>query len=663
MKKFIFTFIYTLLVSIWGYSQTGVGYVNYKSYKTHYGNGSNSTLNGVTYSGISGNITELEAVLDVNQPGTTLTHQGEAPVNSSYGFIGGKPPHWYSEYYAVHHWGWLQAKETGTYRFSLASDDASALWVDGELVLFRPCCGTSYVNVSLVAGQWYRIDTKWQEYTDGDYMRLLYSPPSSTSFFNVGVNDSHLIFSNQEPTYPHKLDVTYNINSSLDKTKFNSWVSYQSLGTSTTPSPLPSNGIKSYDSNGNGLDETLYSNGTKKATTTGGSVEWCVVYNPLVTNQYRYRVGIDKREFPSGFDFTKLTQLQLFDVWDGSVTYKSDDQYWAEYYIYTSTALDFTNSTFSTNIRAMSYGNYALQAEFSFEDIMGITPHDIHLGMDETYFTATYPDMITIADVAKAFSQLTNQTDTPNGPHGGIFTSDVEFILGDVNNDNSFDFLDSQKLLQHLFADVSPFDNNTTDNSMFMFDGDYTNSTTSNWSIHRPSSKHFTHNLDENNKEQTKSIDVAFLGDLNFSHSSTLQSVNVSAKASPQIMFSKNGNDTNTMILDVVKENDILKVTLEIPQNQNNITGTQFKVNYDESRLEFQDSNYSSTISSFTSNRSGYVNIGSFSADGSTNLNSGITYTLNFKLKSDLHSTLGLVSLGFSELVDKDGNQINYIVR
>ena len=84
---------------------------------------------------------------------------------------------------------------------------------------------------------------------------------------------------------------------------------------------------------------------------------------------------------------------------------------------------------------------------------------------------------------------------------------------------------------------------------------------------------------------------------------------------------------------------------------------------YDEDRLEFQDSNYSSTISSFTSKRNGYINIGSFSADGSTNLNNGIIYTLNFKLKSDLQSTLGLVSLGFSELVDKDGNQINYIVR
>ena len=660
MKKLLYILILFLL-PILGYSQSGEGYINYKSYKTHYGNAQSSTDGNVTYTGIADNITELVATLDVNQPGTTLYRSGETVATTMSSYMTSLPK-WNGERYGFRFEGWIQAQETGTYSFGLQSDDASAFYLDDDLKLFRPCCGTSYVNVSLTSGQWYKLEVLFQEYTGGDYMYFLYSPPSSASYWYVGGNTSHLKLTNIEPTYPHKLDVTYNLNSTLDKSKFNSYIVYTDLGTATTIKVLPTNGVVSYDSNGNGLDETLYPNGNYKSTTTGGSVEWCVVYNPLVTNQYRYRVGIDKREFPSGFDFTKLTQLQLFDVWDGSVTYKSDDQYWAEYYIYTSTALDFTNSTFSTNIRAMSYGNYALQAEFSFEDITGFTTHKVKLDMDETYFTTTYPDMITIADIAKGFSQLTNQTDTPNGPQGGIFTSDVEFILGDVNGDNSFDFLDTQMLLQHLFAETSPFSTKTIDNTLLMFDGGYTNSITTNWSSNKPTTRLFTHVLDEDNKEQTKSIDVAFIGDLNLSHSSALQSVNVSAKVSPRIMLSKNGTD-NTMILDVVKENDILKVTLEIPQNQNNITGTQFKLYYDEDRLEFQDSNHSSTISSFTSKRNGYINIGSFSADGSTNLNNGIIYTLNFKLKSDLQSTLGLVSLGFSELVDKDGNQINYIVR
>ena len=81
MKK-LFT-ILLFLLSFVGFSQSGDGYVNYKSYKTHYGNGSTSTYNGYTYGGLADNVVELEAVLDVNHPGTSLTHEGEVLANSS----------------------------------------------------------------------------------------------------------------------------------------------------------------------------------------------------------------------------------------------------------------------------------------------------------------------------------------------------------------------------------------------------------------------------------------------------------------------------------------------------------------------------------------------------------------------------------------------------
>ena len=659
-----------LLLPTLGYSQSGSGYVNYKSYKTHYGNGSNSTYNGVTYSGISDNITELEAVLDVNQPGTTLTHQGEVQAYSSAGFINGLAPSWNREYYAVHHWGWFQPKETGTYRFQLSSDDASALYIDGQLIIFRPCCGTTTGTVNLTAGQWYRVDTKWQEYTGGDYMRLTYSPPSygGSSYWYFGSYPAQLEVTNIEPVPVHKLDVTYNLKSTLDKTKFNSYIIYTDLGTATTTKVLSSNGSVSFQE-GDGLNTTLYSSGNSKVNLVAGTIEFCVIYGYDATNK-RYRVGLDSRLWSGTSNapqWDNITKLKIFDLWDGVVVPKSGnnnaDVHWNEYYVYTDTEFNWSGSSYQSNIRNGN-GYYALKlaGNFTFEDITGFTTHKVKLDMNENYFTTTYPDMITIGDVAKGFSQLTNQTDSPNGPQGGVFTSDVEFMLGDVNGDNSFDFLDTQMLLQHLFGETSPFSTKTIDNTLLMFDGGYTNSITTNWSSKKPTTRLFTHILDNSDLIKTKSIDVAFIGDLNFSHSSALQSVGVSSKSS-KLMFSKIQTN-NFMILDVVKEKDVLKVTLEIPQNQNNISGTQFKLYYDESRLEFQDSEFSiKSISSFTSKRSGYINIGSFSADGSSTLNGGITYTLNFKLKTPLDSTLGLVNLRFSELVNKDGNQVIYIVR
>ena len=104
----------------------------------------------------------------------------------------------------------------------------------------------------------------------------------------------------------------------------------------------------------------------KKATTAGGNVEWFIIYDYDSANK-RYRIGIDKREFPTGFDYASLNSLKLFDLWDGSISYKSTDIYWAEYYIYANAELDFSGSTFSDKIREAD-GFYGIKAEFSFQD-------------------------------------------------------------------------------------------------------------------------------------------------------------------------------------------------------------------------------------------------------------------------------------------------------
>lgn len=61
--------------------------------------------------------------------------------------------------------------------------------------------------------------------------------------------------------------------------------------------------------------------------------------------------------------------------------------------------------------------------------------------------------------------------------------------------------------------------------------------------------------------------------------------------------------------------------------------------------------------------RTNYVTVGSFTSDESQNLNGGITYKLKFKLKSDLQSTLGLFSIRFWELVDKDNDIIELKIK
>ena len=109
-----------------------------------------------------------------------------------------------------------------------------------------------------------------------------------------------------------------------------------------------------------------------KATTTGGAVEWIVIYAYDSVNQ-RYRIGIDLREFPSGFDYRRLKNIQLFDLWDGEITYSRDDSSWAEYWINTPNTFDINNSNYAQYIRDAGYGDFGVRAEVSFVDFIGNT--------------------------------------------------------------------------------------------------------------------------------------------------------------------------------------------------------------------------------------------------------------------------------------------------
>ena len=45
------------------------------------------------------------------------------------------------------------------------------------------------------------------------------------------------------------------------------------------------------------VDTDLVGQGKYDITATPGNVEWVVIYTPIVTNKYRYNIGLDVREF------------------------------------------------------------------------------------------------------------------------------------------------------------------------------------------------------------------------------------------------------------------------------------------------------------------------------------------------------------------------------
>lgn len=686
MKKLLFIL---LLLPTLVFGQSGEGYINYKSYKTHNGNGSSSSYNGVAYGGGAGSTAEFDAMVDTNQPGTTLTHTGEVSPYGSTGLNGGHPPRYGSSFFAIVYSGWFKPNKNGTYNFRTYADDSSetryrevgtTTW---QTITFQwGCCSYRYGTATLDKTKWYEFEFRYQEYGGADYYYFAYSIPanSSSPIYNQlgGSNGSSHLFgtwTNIDPsggttTTDPEVDLDLEFHSQLAPEQYRFGVYYDASNEQDGSTYFNTSTMNSkyYLDDDGSKDITDYLNlvkmaDGKKATTTGGNVEWCVVYDYDNTNK-RYRVGIDKREFPSGVSSSDVKQLQLFDVWDGDVTFKSDDGTWGEYYIYTDTQLDFTNSTSSTYIRDAN-GFYGMKAEFSFEDVEIYKGHKISFmnpsnNIEQWTAEEFMDDYITVADVVAGFNELAG---------GGIFggykgdLSGVQLQNSDVNQDGEFDFQDSQIGLAFLNGGDTPFNGYLSEIMRIVPKSEYDNTTTTNWKTQTNKSPSTSFTFSVIDTIQTLEYKVSFIGDVNLSHSAP-QSTSSPGTQSMSIRNSSSQKSNELeILLDIGREEDKFVVTLDVPQNNHNIVGSEFRIAYDNTKVEFDRIETTSNLQSFSAERTNYIKLGSISTDGSQNLNGGVQYKIYFSPQQTFESILGLLSVTKSELVKQNGGGIDHKIK
>ena len=116
-------------------------------------------------------------------------------------------------------------------------------------------------------------------------------------------------------------------------------------------------------------------------------------------------------------------------------------------------------------------------------------------------------------------------------------------------------------------------------------------------------------------------------------------------------------------ILDIEQSEEHIIVTLDLPENNFNLVGSEFRIGFDNTRLEYDKLETTTTMNTFDAKRETYLKIGSISVDGSQNLNSGVQYKIYFKSTQTFDSTLGLVSVKKSEVVDSNAKQIGVIIK
>jgi len=440
----------------------------------------------------------------------------------------------------------------------------------------------------------------------------------------------------------------------VDETRFSATLLAQSnnqyLPTTNTNRTL--NGLGRVDMTSD-LDTAKISSGGIRATTTTGEVEWCVIYEYDGFNQ-RYRVGIDKREFDgTGVSPTGVTSLKLFDLWDGNVTFDSEDIYWANYWIYTPTQLNFAGSSFSSFIRAGN-GFYGVRAEFTFTPIQSFKPHGIQLSTTNNMGTL-YNSIVTVSDVFLAFKELSNSGLFGN-ESGLELSNGIQFMNADVDGNGVFNEMDTYKLLQHLTGaeTIGGASNNLSDYIKLYTKSEYDGITKTNWytQTNTTRNQYTPLNLSNSTLLNNFNLNVTWVGDVNLSHSA--QQSNISSK-----VYSQLSTEINSSIMGEISGDNVI-VTISVDPLQEQVVGTQFQLNYDNTKLKFERVEFiaNSNAMNYGTNRGNFISIGSLITNGNGVLDKNTEYKILFTPIGSINSTLGLTSVSTTDAVNKDGKQL-----
>jgi hypothetical protein len=444
---------------------------------------------------------------------------------------------------------------------------------------------------------------------------------------------------------------------SIDKTKFTTKLLAQSnnqyLPTTNTARTLSGLGRVDMTSD---LDTVKVSSGGIRATTTTGQVEWCVIYEYEAANQ-RYRIGIDSREV-NGIvsNPPTINSLQLFDLWNGPVTFNSyDPNGWTEVYVYTSTQFNFSGSSFASFIRAGN-GFYGLRAEFGFSSTQSYKQHGVEL--NTTNVASLYNSIVTVSDVFLAFKEVSNRGLLGN-ENGLEFGSGVQFMNADVDGNGMFNEADTYQLIQHLVGSeiIGNGSNNLSDYMKILPKSEYDAITKLNWNT-KPNSTtntYFPINLSTTSLLNTFTYDVFWKGDVNMSHSA-LQANNAR-------IDTKTSSEINAYIMSEVINNKVI-VTITLDPLQEAVVGTQFQLNYDNNKLKFETVEFKTkgNPTNYGNNRGNFINIGSLITSNGI-LDNTTEYKIIFTLLTNTTDILGLTSISKTDAVNSNGVQLNIKIK
>lgn len=412
------------------------------------------------------------------------------------------------------------------------------------------------------------------------------------------------------------------------------------------------------------LDTTKILGNGYKALTSGGQVEWAII-DVYSTNFGGHRLYIDGREFDgTGVSPSDVNSIQLFDIYDGPITYVQDAGGWKIFRIVPNISAKILASTYQSYLRLQN-GWYGTKAEFTFTQTEVYKPHGIELThSSQTELNTLYNSIVGVSDVYLAFKELAD---------GGIFgnqsgmglTNGIQYLNADVDGNGIFDESDTYKLLQHLTG-VQPLSQSTALTYLMKLynKSDYDAVTTSNWGTQFNSTRNLIP-FTLSGLNNTYNISATWLGDVNLSHSAQQSVSSVSSNSLRSMSVSSNSitNEVNVIIMSEIVGNNVI-VTISVDPLQQELVGTQFQLNYDNTKLKFEKVEFATkgNPTNFGTNKGSFINIGSLLTSGDV-LDKTTEYKVIFTPINTTTDILGLTSISVTDAVNKAGAQLKVRIK
>ena len=455
----------------------------------------------------------------------------------------------------------------------------------------------------------------------------------------------------------------FDFGGNVDETKFSAKANryVNNLWSTTTNTSRAISGLGKVDIT-NDLDTAKVSGGGVKATTTAGQVEWAII-NPYNATLGGHQLLIDEREFDgTGVSPSDITSIKLFDIYDGPVTVNSVSGWWKTYVMPGNLTSKITSSTFQAQLRLQD-GWYGTRAEFSFSPIMAFKQHGIDLSYtNQNDLNTLYNSVVTVSDVFIAFKELANGGLFGN-ESGNEFTSGIQYMNADVDGNGIFNEADTYRLLQHLTGAQPLTQYSALTYLMKLYSkSDYDAITKSNWNTQFNSTRSlYPFNLNSGVLNNTYNVNVTWVGDVNLSHSAQQSTSGVTGNSIRTMSLSTNSvpNQINAYLMGENVDNKVI-VTISLDPLQQEVVGTQFQLNYDNSVLKFEKVEFTTKGNpmNYGTNKDNYINLGSLITDGSTTLDKTTEYKIIFTPLAQINSILGLTSISNTDAVNKNGKSL-----